>query len=217
VCFLYLPSFPSVDERWQGLNNALAGLFCASLSDLPNTRTSSPEYAFRSEAFLPSRIPHHLRHAVHPSEQICTENLTPFLKLLPCKGIAGLASLLNPHKLFDGDWHGIGVHVSFNADKGTQVQLTVGAVLDPVRTTGTRNWSFESLFGRNIEKDCVVMRMADIRLQQRTDIGITKPSPYPDQYERAKGAESWDRWNVRAGFALNSTFVDEDEEWSYRM
>ena len=122
--------------------------------------------------------------------------------------------MLNPHRLFDGDWHGIGVHVTFNPDKGVQVRLTVGAVLDPVRTTGTRNWSFESLFGRNIGKECVVMRDADIRLLQRPDIGTSKPSPYPNDYERAKGSEAWDRWKVRAGLALNSTFIDE--EWSYR-
>ena len=107
------------------------------------------------------------------------------------------------------------MHVKFHPDKGVQVQFTVGAVLDPVRTTGTRNWSFESLFGRNIEKNCVVMRDPHIRLQQRSDIGISKPSPYPDKYERAKGAGAWDRWAVKSGLALNSTFIDE--EWSYRM
>ena len=59
------------------------------------------------------------------------------------------------------------------------------------------------------------MRDSRVRLQQRPDIGVTKPSPYPDDYERSKGSESWDRWTVRDGLTLNSTFVDE--EWSYRM
>ena len=59
------------------------------------------------------------------------------------------------------------------------------------------------------------MRDSHIRLRQNPDIGVSKPSPYPHDYERGKGAEAWDRWNVKAGFALNSTFIDE--EWSYRM
>jgi hypothetical protein len=58
------------------------------------------------------------------------------------------------------------------------------------------------------------MRDSTIRLRQDPDIGVSKPSPYPHEYERAKGSEAWDRWKVGAGFALNSTFVDE--EWSYR-
>ena len=122
--------------------------------------------------------------------------------------------MLNPHKLFDGDWHSIGVRVTFNPDKGVQVQLTVGAVLDPVRTTGTRDWSFESLFGRNIGKACVVMRNPTVRMLQRRDLGISDTIPYADDYERGKGAEAWDRFNVRAGLALNNTFPDEG--WSYR-
>ncbi len=59
------------------------------------------------------------------------------------------------------------------------------------------------------------MRDPYIRLRQRLDIGVSKPSPYPDDYERGKGAEPWDRWKVKAGLALNSTLIDE--EWSYRM
>ena len=36
-----------------------------------------------------------------PRESVCTENLTPFAKLLPCRrGSGGLAELLNPHVLF---------------------------------------------------------------------------------------------------------------------
>ena len=126
----------SVDQRWQGLRNALAGLFCASLGSFDEQRTTSPALTFTPEGLLPNWTrPHQLRHASLPSEHVCTENLTPFLKLLPCKSQSGLASLLNPHQLFDADWHGMGVHVLLDPTEGVKVRLTFQSVFDPVRTS----------------------------------------------------------------------------------
>lgn len=102
-------------------------------------RTTSPKYAFRPEgSFPPTKNPHRLRHASLPSEGVCTENLTPFLKLLPCKASSGIAHLLNPHKLFDADWHGMGVHVHWDKNQGVIVRLSFQAVFDPVRTSNQR-------------------------------------------------------------------------------
>jgi len=78
-------------------------------------------------------ISQRLVYAFHPSENICTENLTPFVKLLPCKTHSGVASLLNPHRLFDADWHGMSVRVLWKAGKGVEVRLGVQAVFDPMR------------------------------------------------------------------------------------
>lgn len=126
----------SVDHRWQGLRNALAGLFCASLGSLDEQRTTSPVLAFEPEGTLPNwALPHQLRHASLPSEHVCTENLTPFLKLLPCKSLSGIAGLLNPHSLFDADWHGMGVHVSYDWEEGVKVRLTFQTVFNPVRSS----------------------------------------------------------------------------------
>ena len=63
------------------------------------------------------------------------ENLTPFLKLLPCKSRAGLAQLLYPRD-FDADWDDLGVHVR-STDAGAESSLGVQAVLDPVRRRET--------------------------------------------------------------------------------
>ena len=123
-----------VDQRWQGLRHSLAGLFCASLGHLDEQRTTSPTLTFQPEGSLPNFThPHQLRHATLPSEHVCTENLTPFLKLLPCKSLSGIAHLLNPHKLFDADWHGLGVHVRYRERLGVEVRLAFQAVFDPVR------------------------------------------------------------------------------------
>ncbi|KII90535.1 hypothetical protein PLICRDRAFT_39104 [Plicaturopsis crispa FD-325 SS-3] len=162
----------SIDGRWKGLRNALAGLFCASLGALDDQRTTSPVDAFTPEGALPSWMPaHELRHASLPSEHVCTENLTPFLKLLPCKSLSGIASLLNPHKVFDADWHGMGVHVSWTEDAGVQVRLTFQAVFDPVRSTdtGKRDFSFRSIFDRTIERPCPVAHDSHVAIVLPTD------------------------------------------------
>ncbi len=53
----------------------------------------------------------HLLHGTLPREPVCTENLTPFLKLLPCKGKAGISTLLDGHKLFDASWQSMAIDV----------------------------------------------------------------------------------------------------------
>lgn len=71
-----------------------------------------------------------------PLEHPCTENLTPFIGLLPCRSKAGLAELLNPFKLFDANWQKIAVHVVRDEENDTlAVTLEVEVVQDPVRTS----------------------------------------------------------------------------------
>ncbi|KAF8650109.1 hypothetical protein AX16_005409 [Volvariella volvacea WC 439] len=152
----------SIDTRWRGLRNALAGLFCASLGSLDELRTTSPARTFEPEGALPDwGLPHQIRHASLPSEHVCTENLTPFLKLLPCKSHSGLASLLNPHRLFDADWHGMGIHVLWRESEGIEVRLTFMSIFDPLRSTSGKriqvpDWSFQSLFDRTVDRSCPV-------------------------------------------------------------
>ncbi|KAF6749392.1 GPI transamidase component GPI16 [Ephemerocybe angulata] len=164
----------TVDARWKGLRNALAGLFCSSLGALDELRTTSPTEVFHPEGSLPSSTPHQLRHASHPSEHVCTENLTPFVKLLPCKASAGLATLLNPHRLFDANWHGMGVHVLWHEDEGVEVRLTFQTVSDPLRNYQARkqDWSFESLFGRKVERACPATRSSIV------EVSLPQDSPY---------------------------------------
>jgi GPI-anchor transamidase subunit T len=95
------------------LTNALAGLFCASLNFVDSTRTISPALSFRPSGHHPQRIIPNLQlfHGALPHEPVCTENLTPFLKLLPCKGRAGISSLLDGHRLFDSQWQAMALDV----------------------------------------------------------------------------------------------------------
>ncbi|KZV99912.1 Gpi16 subunit, GPI transamidase component [Exidia glandulosa HHB12029] len=134
------------DARWVGLRNALAGVFCASLGSLDDQRTTTPALSFRPSVPLPIGK-HELRHATLPAEHVCTENLTPFVKLLPCKASAGLATLLNPHALFSAPFHGLSVHYTAGA-----LKLAVQAVFTPPR----QDWSLHTLLDRSVPAACTV-------------------------------------------------------------
>lgn len=78
-------------------------------------------------------------HGALPHEVVCTENLTPFLKLLPCKGKAGISSLLDGHKLFDASWQTMSIDVrplcpSDGSECLVEIDQTVDMVLDIERS-----------------------------------------------------------------------------------
>lgn len=149
---------------------------------------------FRPEGSLPSSDTQQLRHASHPSENVCTENLTPFIKLLPCKSSAGLASLLNPHKLFDANWHGMGVHALWNEDEGVEVRLSFQVVSDPLRSplATKQDWSFSTLFDRTVERSCPAARSSVV------EVSLPRNSPYSISPEPAAAEEAQARYNVQA-------------------
>ncbi|RPB16383.1 Gpi16 subunit, GPI transamidase component [Morchella conica CCBAS932] len=131
------------DARWTTLNNALSGLFCASLNFIDSTRTIRPVMSFQPDGHHAEDIKErlHLLHGTLPREPVCTENLTPFLKLLPCKGKAGISSLLDGHKLFDAKWQSMSIDVTpvceeIDGVEKCQLQMvqTVDMVLDVERS-----------------------------------------------------------------------------------
>ena len=85
----------------------------------------------------------HLLHGTLPREVVCTENLTPFLKLLPCKGKAGISTLLDGHKLFDASWQTMAIDVRPACPVGSsecyiEMEQTVDMVLDIERSKRPR-------------------------------------------------------------------------------
>lgn len=127
------------EERWSGLVNSLSGLFCASLNFVDATKTISPILSFQPEGSpRAANSSLHLMHGMLPHEVVCTENLTPFLKLLPCKGKAGVASLLDGHKVFDANWQTMAIDVRPRCDPtghcSLEIDQTVDMVLDIERS-----------------------------------------------------------------------------------
>lgn len=136
------------DERWSDLVNSLSGLFCASLNFVDSTKTIRPVLSFEPEGTHPSGSEgSQLLHGMLPHEVVCTENLTPFLKMLPCKGKAGISSLLDGHKLFDASWQSMAVDVrpicpSTNSRKDEcvlEIQQTVSMALSIPRSMRDRH------------------------------------------------------------------------------
>lgn len=75
------------EAGWRALAHGLGGLLCASLGDL--AASAGPGGAEAPHALSASA-----RFAQLPREPLCTENLAPFLALLPCGEAGGLAGLL---------------------------------------------------------------------------------------------------------------------------
>ncbi|RAL17349.1 GPI-anchor transamidase subunit GPI16 [Aspergillus homomorphus CBS 101889] len=128
--------------KWITLTQSLSGLFCASLNFIDSTRTTRPVASFEPAGTHASSGNLHLLHGTLPGEVVCTENLTPFLKLLPCKGKAGVASLLDGHKLFDASWQSMSVDVrpicTQTGDCVVQIDQSVDIVLDIDRSKRPR-------------------------------------------------------------------------------
>ncbi|KAJ0109759.1 hypothetical protein J7T55_004308 [Diaporthe amygdali] len=122
------------DSKWLTLTNALSGLFCASLNFIDGTRTIRPSMSFQLEGDHSDAVVSnlHLLHGTLPREVVCTENLTPFLKLLPCKGKAGIASLLDGHKLFDSSWQSMAIDVRPVCPEGGECVLEIDQSIDMV-------------------------------------------------------------------------------------
>jgi phosphatidylinositol glycan class T len=136
------------DERWSDLVNSLSGLFCASLNFVDSTKTIRPVISFEPEGTHTSGTEGlQLLHGMLPHEVVCTENLTPFLKLLPCKGRAGISTLLDGHKLFDASWQSMAIDVrpvcpsagSRKEDCSLEIQQTVSMALSIPRSMRDRH------------------------------------------------------------------------------
>ncbi|KAL1399820.1 hypothetical protein pipiens_007928 [Culex pipiens pipiens] len=149
-----------VDGRWKQLCGTLSGLFCASLSFVDGTNTFRPEYSLRPQTH---RFGEELRvrYAALPREIVCTENLTPWKKLLPCKLREGFASLLTPDHVYSGNYHSLALHVRKlceDAECGRfqlEVRQSVSLVQDQ-RLFGGKDWSVRKLFGQGMEGACTL-------------------------------------------------------------
>ncbi|KOS22092.1 GPI transamidase component GPI16 [Escovopsis weberi] len=133
------------DDKWRTLANALSGLFCASLNFIDETRTIRPVVSFKPEGDHATNTlaRSRLLHGALPHEVVCTENLTPFLKMLPCKGKAGIASLLDGHKLFDASFQSMAIDVrpicAADGDCVLQLEQTIDMVMDVDRSKRPHN------------------------------------------------------------------------------
>ncbi|CAO3639653.1 unnamed protein product [Mucor hiemalis] len=153
----------NVDEHWKSLTNTLSGLFCASLNFIDETITTEPRLSFRTDDSN-SNQGEQLRFGSLPHENVCTENLTPWIKLLPCKAKSGISVLLNPHRIYNSNFHSMAIHAKSICvddactDRRLELKQTVTSVMDPVRDTSRRDWSLEAIFDRQLKNACPVAK-----------------------------------------------------------
>ncbi|EXX71787.1 Gpi16p [Rhizophagus irregularis DAOM 197198w] len=194
-----------LDKNWKSLTNALAGLFCASLNFIDDTITVQPKLSFRPEGLynateLSARA--ELRYGSLPHENVCTENLTPWIKLLPCKSTSGIASLLNGHKLYDSNFHSMSIHVRPVCqdleclDRQLEIVQTVSAVVDPVRNSGKRDWSLDQIFGRRLSQACPLAEESKLEVIL-SENGDYKLSPAVDDVTKNDGDATIALYNLK--------------------
>ena len=96
-------SLVSPVKAWREITSELSGQFCASINFIDNSATVQPKYSFRPEGVVDGTSLRNgsLFYGALPHEAVCTENLTPWKKLLPCFAHKGLATLLNANHLFN--------------------------------------------------------------------------------------------------------------------
>lgn len=134
------PDYRSAQESWLKLAESLSGFFCASLNFIDDKITTTPKYKTElDDDYYVSNSENnlYLLRAALPSEPICTENLTPFLKLLPVRGQAGISSLLNGHKVFDSLWHSMSIDIDTQCDNSgckLRMEQSINSVIDITRS-----------------------------------------------------------------------------------
>lgn len=129
----------------------------------------------------------YFRYATLPREIVCTENLTPWKKLLPCDSKHGLVSLLNSGYIHNTCYHSLSLHlrpICGNTACNTasfELQQTVSLVYD-YNLLGTNNWSFNKLFGQGVNGNCALASESNIYVDlTSTDVNKFNLEPPPDE------------------------------------
>ncbi|XP_050346398.1 GPI transamidase component PIG-T [Nymphalis io] len=175
----FAPEVIDVDTHWKKLSSTLSGLFCASLNFIENFNTITPKMSLwpTGAQKLKQNYTSQLRYASLPREIVCTENLTPWKKLLPCESSHGFSSLLNSRMIHNTNYHSIGVHVrricADNNCLGTNLEIkqTVALVYD-FKIINSIDWSFRKLFGQGLPGACPLSSSSKIY------VDITSNSTY---------------------------------------
>ncbi len=111
------------------------------------------------------------------AETMCTENLTPWLAMLPCRDRAGFGTLIDPLKFLAAPHHAIGLSVIVDSQSGA-VQLTFDAisVASPVSSAQT-TWTSQLLFGRRSVSACPLSSKATVTIDKsmRPDHDVGTP------------------------------------------
>ncbi|KAG5042457.1 hypothetical protein JHK87_006372 [Glycine soja] len=204
-----------VDASWKNLTHSLSGLFCASINFLESSTTySAPEWAFQSA--LGS-----LRYGTLPREAVCTENLTPWLKLLPCRDKAGLSYLMDRPSIYRSFYHSQRLHLTMSTDpsdgsrSGIILEQTLTVVVQPSEQKAGMNhvsetkiqpsWSMSSIFGRKISGRCVLAKLSNVYLHAERGLVSQLENLQKNTAKFAANDTGPEDFRRNAGFELSVT------------
>ncbi|KAL0417473.1 UNVERIFIED_CONTAM: GPI transamidase component PIG-T [Sesamum radiatum] len=183
-------------ERWGGydpISNSNAkppGVELWADFDVPqhqSTSYSAPQWSFQS-------LSGKLRYGTLPREAVCTENLTPWLKLLPCRDKAGLSSLMDRPSIYRSYYHSQRLHLrsdEFDTSKtstGIVLEQTLTVVLQPNTFSGKisqPSWSLSSLFGRKVSGKCSLSNSSNVYVQFEQSL-VSKVKELREKRESSK-------------------------------
>ncbi|KAK3085312.1 hypothetical protein FSP39_001351 [Pinctada imbricata] len=132
----FLPQASNIDKLWSDLVNALSGLFCSSLNFMDSKSTVIPRWTFRPAGLADegySLQSARVRYSALPKEIVCTENLTPWKKLLPCNS-----------------------KDSECKSSAVELKQTLTLVYDPPTTNrnGKQDWNFRNTYSTSLSSQC---------------------------------------------------------------
>ncbi|CAI5745820.1 unnamed protein product [Peronospora destructor] len=142
-------------QRWRGITSELGGIFSASLSQMNEAvmtelLSSSTPQELGAFPMTNADSAHVFLHGSLAREELCTENLTPWLKMLPCREMSGLGSLIDPINVLSGEY----LSLSLFAMKSSDGRWILRQHLTTVQSFSEHNkecWSLGSLFYANGE------------------------------------------------------------------
>lgn len=183
-----------VDAQWKRLVDTLSGLLCASLTFVDASNTLRPQFSFRPQfSDGQPNAARFVRYATLPREIVCTENLTPWKKLLPCRNAqAGLVSLLSSGHIHGTNYHSLGLHLrslrsSPNGPRRLEIKQTANLVFDKALISPDSDWSMRKMFGQGLGAGpCYLAATSQIY------VDVTEPndeyvlSPAPDRYVQSQ-------------------------------
>lgn len=196
----FSPHVTNVDMQWRKLSATLSGLFCASLNFIDAFNTIVPQMAMWPMGVMNynKNVTSQLRYATLPREIVCTENLTPWKKLLPCESSHGFSSLLNSRMIHNTNYHSIGVHVrkicmTENCSEiNLEIKQTVALVYDYKIIDGM-DWSFRKLFGQGLPGSCPMSSLSKIYVDLSSNYSYPfklSPTPNNEIYSQRGGSET---------------------------
>ncbi|KAJ9060110.1 Subunit of the glycosylphosphatidylinositol transamidase complex-like protein, variant 2 [Entomophthora muscae] len=181
MAWIYSNGTQDATQQWQSLTQKLSGMFCATLA----TASQPKVYVSPKLTFIPT--PDTAKSPIKPFyahlalESACTENLTPWLKLLPCRHYAGVSALLKPHGVFDSHYSSMSLTVVPSCENGkdclikTKQRLTV---VKPHRLAA--QWELSKLFKSKLNHACPLASKSTVSVKSPISAACTVPSAILD-------------------------------------